>query len=278
MSGNHFWGTQSPLIPMKLETRVSTAKAVFFDLFHTLFSFKSDGTAGRSTSELLGIPEGVWDALLFDSSDERLRGRQTDKYEIIRKLAHCYDPSISEETIREAADLRAERFAQGLRSVKAERLEVLAELKRRGKLLGLISNADVVEVSGWRESPLYQYFDSVVFSFAVGSVKPEPEIYRVALESLGVSAEESVYVGDGGSDELRGAKELGFTTVMTTEIISKLWPEKIEPRRRWADYVVSSLRELTEVGGCCWGIVLTAKDAKGAKGEINHKKHKMNKG
>lgn len=242
---------------MKLETRVSTAKAVFFDLFHTLSSFKSDGTEGRNTSEMLGVPEGVWDALLFDSSDERLRGSETDEYDIIRMLAHSYDPLISEETIREAADLRAERFALGLRSVKAERLEVLAELKRRGKRIGLISNADAVEVSGWSESPLAQFFDSVVFSFAVGSVKPEPEIYRIALDSLGVSADQSIFVGDGGSEELRGAKELGFTTVMTTEIISKLWPEKIASRMPWADYVVSSLKELTETRGAEGGMVMS---------------------
>lgn len=42
------------------------------------------------------------------------------------------------------------------------------------------------------------------------AVKPEPEIYRIALESLGVRPDQSVFVGDGGSDELRGAREMGI--------------------------------------------------------------------
>ena len=79
-------------------------------------------------------------------------------------------------------------------------------------------------------------FDTVIFSYVTGYVKPEPEIYQIALDSLGVTAEESIFVGDGGSDEIRGAKEVGFTTVMTTEIISKLWPEKIDARAKYADY------------------------------------------
>jgi len=230
---------------MKIEDRIFQSKAVFFDLFHTLFSFKSDGTKGQSTSEILGIPESIWNDLLFESSDERFRGLENDKYKIIRKLAHSYNPKINEETIRLAADLREERFAIGLRSVSKERVEALVALKTIGKKIGLISNADSIEVSGRSASPLAKLFDSVVFSYSTGVVKPEPEIYLLALDSLGVCPEDSVFVGDGGSDELRGAKEIGFTTVMTTEIIRSLWPEKIAAREAYADYTVTNLNQLT---------------------------------
>ena len=229
---------------MKLENRVSSSKAIFFDLFHTLFSFKSDGTAGRSTSEILGIPEMIWTDLLFDSSEERMRGRENDRYAIIRKLAHMYNPSIDEDKIRLAADCRFERFSRGLKEAGGDRIEILSKLRASGKRIGLISNADSVEVSGWGASPLAQCFDSVIFSFATGFVKPEPEIYQIALDSLGVAAEEAIFVGDGGSDELRGAKEVGFTTVMTTEIISNMWPEKIPDRAKYADYKISRLADL----------------------------------
>lgn len=229
---------------MNLEEHIHQSKAVFFDLFHTLFSFKSDGIAGVNTSELLGIPEAIWNDLLFESSEQRLRGLKNDRYEIIRELAHSYDSRISEETIRRAADLRAERFSSGLKLVGSERIDVLKRLRSQGKKIGLISNADSVEVSGWKDSPLSEHFDSVVFSYATGYVKPEPGIYRIALECLGVAPHEAAFVGDGGSDELRGAKEVGMTTVMTTEIVSDLWPEKIPARAAYADYVISNLREL----------------------------------
>tara|TARA_B100000609_G_C17180585_1_gene416881 strand:- start:24 stop:731 length:708 start_codon:yes stop_codon:yes gene_type:complete len=229
---------------MKLEQRLAESKVVFFDLFHTLFSFKSDGTAGRSTSEILGIPEMVWTDLLFDSSEERMRGHEHDRYAIIRKLAHIYDPSIDEDRIRLAADSRFERFSRGLKEAGGDRIEILSKLRASGKKIGLISNADSVEVSGWDESPLSRCFDSVIFSFATGYVKPEPEIYQIALDSLGVTAAEAIFVGDGGSDELRGAREVGLTTVMTTEIISNIWPEKIPDRAKYADYQISRLGDL----------------------------------
>ena len=229
---------------MNLEKKVRQSKAVFFDLFHTLFSFKTDAIGGGGTSELLGIPEAVWDELVFNKSDDRMRGNNTDKYSIIRDLARSYDPDISEEIIRKAADIREERFRTGLRNADRSRAAVLAELKKQNKLIGLISNADAIEISGWPESPFAPYFDSVVFSYQIGYIKPEPEIYEYALNSLGITAEESIFVGDGGSDELRGAKQVGFTTVMTTEIAETRFPEKIAERSKYADYVVESLGRL----------------------------------
>jgi FMN phosphatase YigB (HAD superfamily) len=49
-------------------------------------------------------------------------------------------------------------------------------------------------------------------------VKPEPEIYRLAMRNLSVGPADCIFVGDGGSEELRGARDLGITTVMITDI------------------------------------------------------------
>jgi putative hydrolase of the HAD superfamily len=224
--------------------RIHDAEAVFFDLFHTLYSHRSSGARGFGTSEILGVPQDEWNRLLFEGSDSRTRGLITDKYDIIRQIAHQMDPSIPESKIREAADYRESRFYEGLASLDAPMSDVIRELKLQGKKIGLISNADAVEVKGWFVSPISRMFDSVVFSYAVGFVKPEPEIYRIALDALGVSAERSVFVGDGGSNELIGAKNLGFTTILTTEIIRDLWPERIPERLPYADFVIDRFEKL----------------------------------
>jgi len=223
---------------------VSRCRAVFFDLFHTLFSFQSDGVPGRYTSDILGIPGEVWDKLVFDSSGDRLRGRVRDKYQIIRDLAWQYDPTIPESVILEAADNREARFTNGLKKVRSSTLETLATLKSRGKVIGLISNADSVEVAGWPESPLARYFDTVVFSYDVGYVKPEPEIYREAMSRVGVSAAEAVFVGDGGSNELKGARAVGLTTILTVEVVASRWPDQVSSRARHADHVITRLSQL----------------------------------
>ena len=231
---------------MKLKEKVDAAEAVFFDLFHTLFGFDRSQVGVLHTSTLLGIPQDKWNHIVFDASEDRLRGIDRDKYSIIRKLAHQYDSSIPEETIRHAADIREQRFYEGLTRFRSPKFEVLSQLRQQGKKIGLISNADSIEVSGWFVSEFPRYFDSVIFSYEVGYMKPEPEIYRCALDSLNVRTEDAIFVGDGGNDELRGAREIGFTTVMTTEYSSALWPEKIDARRQYSDYVVDDLRMLVE--------------------------------
>lgn len=159
-------------------------------------------------------------------------------------MAHAIDPRIHEATIRQAVANRIDRFRRALVNIEDDTLNTLAKLREGGKLLGLISNADVNEIQGWQESPLSKYFDSVVFSCSTGYIKPEREIYLKCLKELGVPAAEAVYVGDGGSDELRGAKEVGLTTVMTIHVIKYFWPERIARERQYADFEIDGVHEL----------------------------------
>ena len=51
-------------------------------------------------------------------------------------------------------------------------------------------------------------------SWFAGVLRPDPRIYRAALDALGVVSGEAAYVGDGGDGELRGARRLGLRTVL----------------------------------------------------------------
>ena len=51
-------------------------------------------------------------------------------------------------------------------------------------------------------------------SWSAGVLKPDPLIYRAALDALGLIPGEAAYVGDGGDGELRGARRLGLRTVL----------------------------------------------------------------
>lgn len=53
----------------------------------------------------------------------------------------------------------------------------------------------------------------LLFLFKAGHIKPEREIYEVALGRLGVSAEESIFIDD-RQYCLEPAKEMGFTTIL----------------------------------------------------------------
>ena len=222
-------------------------KAIIFDLFHTLTSLESTKVPGRSTKDILGVSRKDWNNQLLFYSDDRLRGRIKDPFEIIAKNAHAINPSISEERIREAANSRIKRFKFSLEYIEQTTIDVLERLKTSSKLLGLITNADVSEITGWNNSPLKKYFNSVVFSCTVGYIKPEKEIYEICLSELGVLPGEVLYIGDGGSEELRGAKELGMTTVLTTHVIKNIWPEEVDKRRKYANYEIDNLKGLFEL-------------------------------
>lgn len=112
--------------------------------------------------------------------------------------------------------------------------------------MALLSNAEVMEVAAWDETEAARLFDATVISCRVGLVKPEPGIYELCLRKLGVTAVEAIFVGDGGSDELQGAREAGMTTVMVTGVIRELWPDRVTARLHQADYVIERLSELLD--------------------------------
>ena len=229
---------------MNAAKAITGAEVIIFDLFHTLVSLKSDGISGSKTSDLLGIPENDWNRLLWESSEHRLRYSYQDDVSIIRGLAHMYDPSIPEATIIETTRSRAIRFRSCLNNPPKERVNVIRRLFERGHKMILLSNADVMEKRGWNESPFAPFFMDALFSCDIGYIKPEPGAYKEALRVSQSKPETAVFVGDGGSDELKGAKACGITTIMTTEIIGESYPELIPKRRPDADFIITSLEEL----------------------------------
>lgn len=217
-------------------------RGVCFDLFHTLVDvWQVPGTVGGFTADILGVDRRRWSEACFGPLHDICR--PTDALDTLRCLAHSIDPDVPEERIRAAAVDRQRRFDHCLRHPPAESVAALEALRARGLRLALVSNASSAEVAAWEHSPLAGLFDAAVFSCYCGSRKPEPAIYHTALKALGLAASECLFVGDGGSDEHRGARALGFTTVLTTRFTDgRLAPEAIAERR------AACVHEVQEVG------------------------------
>lgn len=85
--------------------------------------------------------------------------------------------------------------------------------KQQGITIAILSNVieptyNVIEAAGY-----YNLFDEVIASCKVGFVKPEPQIYQLALERTGATAETSLFIDD-KQYCLDGAEALGFTTIL----------------------------------------------------------------
>jgi putative hydrolase of the HAD superfamily len=162
-------------------------------------------------------------------------------------MARAINPAIPEELVRSVAEYRMGRFARSILEPPVRSIEALRGLRRMGKKIALVSNADVGEIRDWNKSPLAPFFDCAVFSCDVGAMKPDPRIFQEALDRLGENPRDCLFVGDGGAEELRAARELGFITVMVTGYIN-INPEKSAARRAHADYVVGYVDELLHEG------------------------------
>jgi epoxide hydrolase-like predicted phosphatase len=89
----------------------------------------------------------------------------------------------------------------------------LRELRERGYKLAICTNNVREWEARWRAMlPVGEIFDVVVNSAFVGSRKPEPEIYELTLERLGVSAEAALLIDD-LQDNCEGARALGMRAV-----------------------------------------------------------------
>ena len=117
------------------------------------------------------------------------------------------------EVAEEIAALRRPVTQQGL-SPGPGVVETITELRRRGFRIGLITVCSDDVPALWPETPFHGLFDVEVFSCSVGLRKPDPRIYRLACEQLGVEPSEAVFVGDGANDELAGAERVGMTAIL----------------------------------------------------------------
>lgn len=85
----------------------------------------------------------------------------------------------------------------------------LARLRSAGLALACVSDWDIGLSWQLERIGLTPYFDAVVTSSEVGAEKPDPAVFRAALERLGVAAERALHVGDGDGDR-EGALAAGL--------------------------------------------------------------------
>ena len=207
--------------------------ALCFDLFETLVTeYIADYQPSPSIAERLKIEPTQFARAWEDLMPARYRGDVPDFPAALRIICEQLGREAPNELI---AHLNAERLSQKashFAQIDSRILTMLQALRQKGLKLGLISNASIEEVAAWHSTELPQLFDATIFSFQVGKIKPEAEIYWLACESLEVKPTTTLFIGDGGSDELVGAQQAGLTPYWATWFIDQ-WPiAKQTPQQR----------------------------------------------
>jgi len=112
---------------------------------------------------------------------------------------------------------------------------VLRRLRARGLLLGVVSNFEDWLERLLQSLGLARFFDVRVISGSEGVEKPDPAIFRLALDRAGASAPEAAYVGDSPFFDIEPAEALGMEAVL------------LDRRGRYPDHRGLRITSLTEL-------------------------------
>jgi HAD superfamily hydrolase (TIGR01509 family) len=187
-------------------------KAVIFDLYETLVTQSRTAVPrGGALGESLGLDAAAYRREWKQLRPQILRGQLTFQQALI-EIGRRLEAAIPAELIQRSSKERIRANTEVFQKIDPEIVALTRDLQQRGVRLATISNLMAEDAAPWPTCALAAHFAAAVFSFAVGCVKPDRRIYLTAIEQLGVSPEDTLYIGDGGDDELAGAERAGLRT------------------------------------------------------------------
>lgn len=207
----------------------------------------------------------ILDRLAEEGVDADLAGYQTARRRadaVVGDILRSDDPGSDETRMRAwfttlllalgLPEDRLEAVGQAIRQRHAETnlwvrpvpgtREMLEGLRAAGLRLAVISNADGRVAEYLDNAGLADVFELIIDSAIEGVEKPDPAIFRTALERLGLAAGEVVYVGDTWPVDVVGARNAGIQPIYLAGT-SRVTPDADDVAR------IHSILELPEAIG-----------------------------
>ncbi|MBI3989199.1 MAG: HAD-IA family hydrolase [candidate division NC10 bacterium] len=222
---------------------MSSLEAVFFDAGNTLLLLNY-GVIARALAQ-----EGVsaaHEALMMAEGRARVRldpllaaGQSTEGVNVLKIYARFILEELKLPWDR-AAERAFERISTYNRDVglwnvpNPQAPAVLEELKGEGSMLGVVSNSDGSVERLLQQAGLADFFSFILDSGDVGVEKPDPRIFRLALERAGVKPERAVHIGDFYSVDVLGAQAAGVRGIL------------LDPVGAWAGIGCLKARDLAD--------------------------------
>ena len=154
-----------------------------------------------------GLAEGSVRRLFRDDPEALADLRRLEKGEVSEdEFAASFGPRLGVTD----SDGLIERLFAAL-GPEESMIEAVRELRGSGVRTGLVSNSWGTGI--YEPQMLSELFDAVVISGEVGLHKPQPEIYELGAERLGVAPEGCVFVDD-LRENVAGAEAVGMTAIL----------------------------------------------------------------
>ena len=116
----------------------------------------------------------------------------------------------------------------------------LHALRHAGIRLALVTN-------GWTRSQnlklrtlgIHELFEAVLISQEFGAKKPDPRIFRAALERLNLAATECAFLGDNPMNDVQGAAAVGLHAIWLSASLA--WPPTLAPPEHHVEHFAELL-------------------------------------
>ncbi len=231
-------------------------ESVLFDLFGTLvppFNRTTHHSAIAACALRLEVDFEECHNLWVSTFAGRIRGHFASVAENFAYIAR----SVGAERPASQCEAAAEQYMEFTRASLQPSEGVvgtLGELVGQGVRLGLVTNCapDVAET--WPSAELSSFFSAAAFSCSVGASKPDPAIYKSAINALGIDPSEALYVGDGSDTELSGAEACGLTAILVRADLSDTYDQARQDVDGWNGMSIEMIGEVPGLiaGGPPW--------------------------
>lgn len=186
--------------------------AWIFDLGNTLMSIPGEFDEESCICDILGYADTEEVRSIIYRLCAKFPGQSTEDF-----------LQLFDRTVNPGGDAKLSSMVRSawMRSIEHAELqpgalEILDKLRSSGMKLGLVSNTPPTSQYILDNLDLRKRFDVIVFSCDVGFLKPDPRIFKLALEQLETPPENTVLVGDKIRTDILGGAILGMRSILLT--------------------------------------------------------------
>ena len=224
-------------------------RAVIFDLFGTLvngFTRQEYDQVNARMAATVRVPYAEFWELMGETYRDFCLGRYSAYEDLISDVCSRTGVHANKAQITQAAAFHYEFIAAAI-VPEPEVLETLDRLKERELRLGLISDCGPSVPMLFSQSPLASFIDVPVFSCEQRIKKPSREIYQRTSQCLQTEPHECIYVGDGSSQELTGAADVGMRPILKRTDLTDVYDSHRPEVESWRGPAVYEIKELCDM-------------------------------
>lgn len=166
-----------------------------------------EGDLFKEIVQYLNVTRENWDRVYFSLNHLNMVKKGGEVLALTAEKFHASDVQISY-----IKNLTIEHNKKD-KKINKELLDIIKELKKKNYKIALLSNNSVELRQKLIDQNIIDLFDTIIISSEVGHQKPQPEIFEILFDKLGVHSNEVIFIDD-TSQSLLNANDIGYIPLL----------------------------------------------------------------